>query len=76
MILGFHRYVDEICALLGYYAASFGNCLPTFQDNISVPSSKVILRFIIGLENILRKKYTLCKSIKTQLKLIKIIKNC
>jgi hypothetical protein len=31
----------EICALLGCYAASCGNCLPTFQDNVSVPSSRV-----------------------------------
>jgi hypothetical protein len=23
----------EICALLGYYAALCGNCLPTFWDN-------------------------------------------
>jgi hypothetical protein len=30
MLLGFRRDVDEICALLGYYAASCGNCLPTF----------------------------------------------
>ena len=28
----------EICALLGYYAESCGNCLPTFRDNVSVPS--------------------------------------
>jgi len=28
--------VDEICTLLGYYAASSGNFLPTFQDNLSV----------------------------------------
>jgi hypothetical protein len=32
---------NEICGLLGYYAASFGNCLPTFRDNVSVPSSRV-----------------------------------
>ena len=32
---------DEICALLGYYAASCGNCLPTFRDHVSVPSSRV-----------------------------------
>jgi hypothetical protein len=31
----------EISALLGYYAASCGNCLPTFRDNVSVPSSWV-----------------------------------
>jgi hypothetical protein len=41
LISGFRRDVDEICALLGYYAASCGNCLPTFRGNISVPSSRV-----------------------------------
>ena len=38
---GFRHEVAENCALLGYYAASSGNFLPTFQDNLSVPSSKV-----------------------------------
>jgi hypothetical protein len=33
----------EICALLGYYAASCDNCLPTFRDNVSVPSSLGLL---------------------------------
>ena len=32
---------EENCALLGYYAASSGNFLPTFRDNLSVPSSRV-----------------------------------
>jgi hypothetical protein len=41
LISGFRRDVDEICALLGYYAASYGNCIPTFWDNVSVPSSRV-----------------------------------
>jgi hypothetical protein len=27
----------ELCALLGYYAASNGNPLPTFRDSVSVP---------------------------------------
>jgi hypothetical protein len=27
--------------LIGYYAASCGNCLPTFRDNVSVPSLRV-----------------------------------
>jgi hypothetical protein len=31
-----------ICAVLGHYAASCGNCLPTFRDNVSVPSSTVL----------------------------------
>jgi hypothetical protein len=33
--------VVEICALLGYYAASYGDCLPTFRDNMSVPCSRI-----------------------------------
>jgi len=33
----------EGCAPLGYYAASSSNSLPTFRDNISVPSSKGLL---------------------------------
>ena len=32
--------VDGNFALLGYYAASSGNSLPTFRDNISVPTSR------------------------------------
>jgi hypothetical protein len=32
---------NEICGLLGYYTASCGNYLPTFRDNVSVPSSRV-----------------------------------
>ena len=28
----------ENCALLGYYAASSGNFLPTFRDSLTVPS--------------------------------------
>jgi hypothetical protein len=40
-ISGFHLAVDENCALRGRYAASRGNFLPTFRDNLSVPSSGV-----------------------------------
>jgi hypothetical protein len=40
VISGFRCYVDEIRSLLGHYAASNGNPLPTFRDNVSVPSSK------------------------------------
>jgi hypothetical protein len=41
VILGFRSDVDEICVLLGSYAASSGNPLPTFRDNLLVPSSRV-----------------------------------
>ena len=37
MISGFRRDVDENCALLEYYTAPCGSCLPTFRDNVSVP---------------------------------------
>jgi hypothetical protein len=38
---GFRSEVDENCVLLGHYAASGGNSVPTFRDSLSVPSSKV-----------------------------------
>jgi hypothetical protein len=41
LISGFHFDVDEISAVLGNYAASSGNCLPTFRDNVSALSSRV-----------------------------------
>jgi hypothetical protein len=41
LISGFRHDPDEICALLGCNAASSGNPLPTFRDNVSVPSSRV-----------------------------------
>jgi hypothetical protein len=31
---------DEIYVLLGYHTAYTGNSYPTFQDNLSVPSSR------------------------------------
>jgi hypothetical protein len=33
LILGFHRDVNEICAVMGCYAASCGNCLPKFRGH-------------------------------------------
>jgi hypothetical protein len=39
MISGFHRGVKEIFALLGFYTVENG--FPTFQDNVSVTSSRV-----------------------------------
>jgi hypothetical protein len=38
------REVGENCALLGCYSASGGDLLPTFRDNLSVPS--------LGVENL------------------------
>ena len=40
-ISGFSRELDENCTLLGCYAASCGNSLLTFRNNLSVPSSRV-----------------------------------
>ena len=37
----FRRELYENCALLGYYAASNGNCLPTFRHNLSVQTSRI-----------------------------------
>jgi hypothetical protein len=41
LLLHMNKEKHEICTLLGYYVASCGNCLPTFWDYISVPSSWV-----------------------------------
>jgi hypothetical protein len=35
MASGFHRRLNEICALLGFYAAYNGRLLPTFRDSLS-----------------------------------------
>jgi len=39
LISRFRREADEKCVLLGYFTKSSGNLLPTFWDNLSVPSS-------------------------------------
>jgi hypothetical protein len=35
------RCIKGNCALLGHYAASSGNILPLFRDNLSVSSSRI-----------------------------------
>ena len=45
---GFRLEADEICALLGYYAASSGNLLPTFRLNLSVPYPRVKVNVILA----------------------------
>jgi hypothetical protein len=52
VISGFRRDIDEIRALLGCYAASSGNPLPTFPDNLSVPYSRVKDKFHFRQEDI------------------------
>ena len=50
----------EKCALHGFYAASSGNFLPTFRDNVSFPLALIFhLTFCLHL---LRKKDSLCVS--------------
>jgi hypothetical protein len=39
-ISGFCHEMDENCAVVGYYAASNGNSIPTFRENLSVASSR------------------------------------
>jgi hypothetical protein len=40
VISGFRDKVNENCVLLGHYAAKSGNILPTFRDNLFVPSTR------------------------------------
>jgi hypothetical protein len=47
VISGILREVHGNCVLLGHYAASSGNYLPTFRDDLSVPSSRV--KNLLGL---------------------------
>jgi hypothetical protein len=54
-------YDGGICALLGYYAASRGNCLPTFRYSISVPS------FLLGLLTLWDGTETLSRNVSKQL---------
>ena len=42
VISGFRRELDANCARVDYYAAKSGNSLPTFRDNLSVPSSRAM----------------------------------
>ena len=43
MISSFRRDVDEICALLGYYATYSGNSVPKFRENLSFPQDFLTL---------------------------------
>jgi hypothetical protein len=57
MISGFRSDFYKICALLRYYAASCGNCLSTFRDNVSISSSRVnslLLTFEDGTDTLSR----------------------
>jgi len=41
MISGFYCSVNEVCALLGFYAAKMGSSFLTLQDNLSAPPSSI-----------------------------------
>jgi hypothetical protein len=36
-------YVDDVCVLVGFYAAQNGSLLPTFRENLSGPIFKGLL---------------------------------
>jgi hypothetical protein len=40
-VISIRRYVYDIGALVGYHAAFTVSSVPTFRDNLSVPSSRV-----------------------------------
>jgi hypothetical protein len=42
VVSGFRHDVAEICGHLGYYTVLSGSCVPTFRDNLSVPSSRIL----------------------------------
>jgi hypothetical protein len=54
VISGFRRGVNEIFALLGCNAAYNGSQLPTFRDNLAVPSSAVKLDIKEGTNRLSR----------------------
>jgi hypothetical protein len=43
VISGFCHHVNEICALLEFYTEKDGGSIPTFQENLFIPSSRVFL---------------------------------
>jgi hypothetical protein len=65
VISGFRRDVDETSALLGCYATLSGNPLPTFQDNVTVPSSSASMDFLTREDGI----DTLSRNVSTVLPL-------
>jgi len=68
----FNYFSVEIRTLLRYYAAYSGNSLLTFRKNLSVPSSRVFLKFLtpemepIGYPNTSVRNcyYTLCNKLE------------
>jgi hypothetical protein len=56
LISVFHRDVDEIRGLLGYYTASCGNCLQTFRDNVLVNNYHTTQRNMPVCKSLLEKE--------------------
>ena len=50
MISGIRRSVNEICTLLGCYAAQISSLLPTFRDKLSILSSNFKQPFTLDNE--------------------------
>ena len=61
MISGFHRDVNEICALMACYAACSGN-LPTYRDNLSDPYSSA-KKNLLGFLTLEDRTYRLSRNV-------------
>jgi hypothetical protein len=59
----------EICTLLGYYAAYSGNSLPTFRDNLQVPSSSQEIQVFLDLLTLEDGKERLSRNVGKELPL-------
>jgi len=57
VISGFRLRANEIGAFLGFCASQNGNLLPTFRDNLSVPSSRVKQLYYLRLKNELERMW-------------------
>jgi len=47
----FGCYVNDICALLGYYKVYSGNSVPTFREKFSLPSARFLKMLLIVFED-------------------------
>jgi hypothetical protein len=62
VISGHRREVRDSCALLGHYAASSGNFLPTFRENLPVPQKSVRNYHYLLCNNQKRAQFPRCLS--------------
>jgi len=56
LVLTADNETEENCPLLGYYAVSSGNILPTFRDNLSIltsgpkkPKESLLLKYGVSI---------------------------